>query len=354
MTYYPAEVQLTPLTTVRRERMLPAPGEILVAMGDHVDPQQVVARVNLPGDFRIIPVARLLDLSSAQVKGCMRVKPGEEVKQGQVIAKRGRLFSRVVTSPIDGIVTAVGGGRALIETHVDPFELQAYIPGTVTNVLAPHGLIIETTGAVVQGMWGAGGDGWGVLKCVVERPDQPLQASDIDPSCHGTIVIGGCGLNEAVLEQARELNVRGVVVGGVSPALLAQIERWPCPIVATEGIGELAMAEPIFRLLTTNDGREAAIRGVVQPRWPMIRPEIVIPLPAGAVKPSQNQPRTPLTVGTRVRVVHEPYQSAIGTIKTLPGQPRVIETGARVLGAEVDLGQGTPIFVPLVNLEVLR
>ncbi len=352
MAYYPAEVQVTPLTTVRRERVLPAPGEILVTTGDSVDSHQTVARVDLPGDFRILPVARLLDIASSKVKDCMQVKPGESVERGQVIAKRGRLFSRTVTSPIDGIVTAVGGGRVLIEVQVDPFELRAYIPGQVTNVLAPHGLVIETTGAVIQGMWGAGGDGWGVLKCVVDRPDKALRAHDIDPSCHGTIIVGGASVDEAALKQAQELNVQGVLVGGIPFDLLAQTEEWPFPIVATEGIGEVAMAEPIFRLLTTNDGREAAIRGKVQPRWPMMRPEIVIPLPSGTS--SQRQPGAPLRVGGQVRVVHEPYRSAVGTIKALPDQPRLLETGARVLGAEVDLGQGTPVFVPLVNLEVLR
>jgi len=38
----------------------------------------------------------------------------------------------------------------------------------------------------------------------------------------------------------------------------------------------------------------------------------------------------------------------------LPAHARPIETGARVRGAEVDLGQETTIYVPLANLEILR
>ena len=45
---------------------------------------------------------------------------------------------------------------------------------------------------------------------------------------------------------------------------------------------------------------------------------------------------------------------AVGTIVTLPAQARHTETGGKALGAEVDLGQETPVFIPLANLEVLR
>ncbi|MDY7078940.1 MAG: hypothetical protein SXV54_18660, partial [Chloroflexota bacterium] len=227
--YYPVETQVTPLTNVRRERILPAPGEILVRAGDRVEPMQIVARTNLPGDFRILPVARLLDVATSQTKRYLRVKPGDEVQQGQVVAKRGRLFARSIKSPIDGVVTASGDGRLLIEAQSTPFELYAYINGTVTDVLEPHGLLVETTGAVIQGVWGAGGgssgEGLGVLRCMVKNPDELLQAQAIDPSCHGMILIGGAGLDNTAIEQAQELQVRGIVVGGLSPELISQAEK---------------------------------------------------------------------------------------------------------------------------------
>ena len=116
----------------------------------------------------------------------------------------------------------------------------------------------------------------------------------------------------------------------------------------------MPMSAPVFKLLTTNDGREAAISGRVQPRWGVVRPEIIIPLPADSASPIHVQPGTPLAVGTRVRVVRAPHMGAVGTIVALPGRARFIETGARVRGAEVDLGQEKPIFTPLANLEILR
>jgi len=352
--YYPFETQVTPLTTVRRERLLPAPGDVLARVGDRVDPTQVVARANLPGDFRILLVARLLDAPASKLKRYLRVKLGDEVQRGQVIAKRGRLFAASVKSPIDGVVTASGRGRILIEARPTPFELRAYIHGTVSNVLHRHGVVIETTGAVVQGVWGAGGESFGVLKRMAKSPEERLQAKAIDPSCHGTILVGGAGLSDDVLERAQELQVRGIVVGGLPPELVSHVRELPFPVIATEGVGTVPMSAPVFHLLTTNDGREASISGRTRSRWGIVRPEIVIPLPAETRPPAPTEPGTPLAVGARVRLVRAPYTGAVGTVVALPAHARHVETGARVRGAEVDLGREAPVFVPLANLEVLR
>jgi len=334
--------------------VLPVPGETLVHVGERVEPTQVIARANLPGDFHILPVARLLGVPASQVKRCMRVSLGDDVQQNQVIAARRGLLARSVKSPIDGMMTASGGGRVLIEAQPTLFELRACIHGTVSNVLEHYGAVIETVGAVVQGVWGTGDESSGVLKCVVKSPEKLLRAKAIDPSCHGTILVGGAGLNETAIERAQELQVRGIVTGGLPPELLPLVEELPFPIVVTEGIGTVPMSTPIFHLLTTNDGREASISGQVQPRWGIVRPEVIIPLPAETLPPAETQPGMPLTVGARVRVIRAPYMGAVGTVRALPAHARRIETGTRVHGAEVDLGQGAPIFVPLANLEILR
>ena len=184
--------------------------------------------------------------------------------------------------------------------------------------------------------------------------NEQLETKTIDPSCRGAILIGGNGLSEEALERARELQVRGIVVGGLPPELVSHVEQLPFPTIATEGIGSAPMSAPIFHLLTTNDGREASISGRVQSRRGIVRPEVIIPMPDGTVPPTQTQTGTPLRVGTRVRLVRAPYMGAAGTVVSLPIHARRIETGARVHGAEVDLGREAPVFVPLANLEVLR
>ncbi len=352
--YYPSETQVTPLTNVHHRRMLPAPGEVVVRVADRVEPTQVVAYADIPSDFRIVPAARLLGVPVSRLARCMRVNLGDEIQRGQVIAKRRGPLGRSVKSPIDGTVRARVGGRILIEGQPTTVELRAYVYGTVTNVIAQSGVVIETIGAVIQGVWGSGGDSLGVLKCLVKGPDELLEGKAIDPSCQGSILIGGSGLDETVFERAQGLQLRGIVVGGLAPDLIPHVEESPFPVVVTEGIGTVPMSRPVFRLLTTHEGREASISGRAQSRWDIVRPEIIIPLPTEALPSTQAEPGRPLTVGAQVRIVRTPYMGTVGKVVALPDHARRIGTGARVRGAEVDIGQRAPIFVPLANLEFLR
>jgi hypothetical protein len=189
---------------------------------------------------------------------------------------------------------------------------------------------------------------------VAENPDDLLTADLVDLSHQGMILAGGIAADTAAFEQAQEFQVRGILVGGLLPELLSYVEKLPFPVVVTEGIGAIPMSGPAFDLLQTNDGREASISGRFQIRWPVIRPEIVIPLHAESLPPSQGQPGMPLTVGAQVRIVRAPYTGAAGTVVALPAQRRRIGTGAEVYGAEVTLSEGPSVFVPLTNLEVLR
>ena len=113
------------------------------------------------------------------------------------------------------------------------------------------------------------------------------------------------------------------------------------------------MADPVFELLETNDGREASINGKIETRWGVTKPEVIIALPADTVPPDA-QPGVPLTVGAQVRITRAPYMGLVGVVTDIPDIRESIETGARVRGAEVDLGDEAPVLVPLANLELLR
>ena len=352
--YCSFDTRATPLASVRRERFLPAPGEILVGVHEQVEPEQVVGRTSLSGGFHVLSIARLLQVPSSQTKRYLRVRTGDQVQKGQLVAKRRGLAPRSVKSPIDGSVTAIGRGRMLLETEPRAFELKAYIPGVVTRVLAKHSVVIETTGAVVQGAWGTGSESFGVIKCLTDSPSQPIETDMIDPSCYGAILVGGVGLPKNIFEQAEALQIRGIVIGGLEPEALEHAEESPCPVVVTEGFGAVPMSEPLFRLLQTNAGREAAISGYVRLRWNIVRPEVIIPMPTDVVPPVQVQPGSPLAVGSRVRLTRAPNMGATGRVVDMPSRAHTIGTGARVRGARVDLGEREPVFVPLANLEILR
>jgi hypothetical protein len=353
--YYPTLTRVIPLTTIRRERVLPVDGNVLVRAGAHVEPMSLIARAEVPGRYSILNVAQALRVSPESADTYIRLRPGQAVQAGKMVAGRKLLLGlvpRVVRAPRDGVVAAVGGGRVLLETAGEPVEVRAYVPGTVVTVIPQRGVTVETVGALIQGVWGLGGQAFGVLKVLVDRADQPLLAKAIDVTCHGALLVGGSTIDRDALQQALELQVRGIVIGSLDPTLLGVARNMPFPIVMTEGLGQVSMARPIFRLLRTNDGREAAINGVTQPRWGEIRPEIIIPLPTRSA-PTPPPPNSPLQPAVRVRVTRGPARSRVGTVRSLPKQPIALKIEARVWGATVAFDDGGEQFVPLHNLELL-
>jgi len=344
------------LALIQRERRLPVPGEVMAHQGARVEPTEVVARVHQTQDFRIVDVARGLRVPRAQASRFVKKKVGETVEADEILAERGGFFfGREVRAPTKGVVIVVGNGRVLLEVAPELIEVRAYLSGTVTTVMPGMGVVIEAAGAIAQGTWGCGGEAFGVLRVVAERPDEPLRAKAIDVACHGAIVVGGGGIDATAFEQAQQLQVRGLIAGSMDGELRAKAEAMPFPVILTEGLGRAPMAEPIFTLLHGQTGREASISAETRVRFGVTRPEILIPLPIES-RPSPPPPAgAPLKVGARVRVVRPPYRGAVGVVSAIVPKAQRVESGARLRGAEIDLGgEIGAVFVPYVNLELLR
>lgn len=354
MRVYPPQTVAVRLTAIRRERMLPVPGEVVVQQGARVEPVDVVARADVPAGFRILNVARSLGIPASSAGKTLRVKPGDRVKRGQVVAVRRGLLRRTCRSPIEGIVTGVGGGRLLIEAPPSEVEVRANLYGFVAEVIPQWGVVIQTNGAWIQGIWGNGREGTGILRVLTDEPEALVTVKQIDASCHGMVLVGGRLSDVEVLERAAEIQVRGVVCGSLSPAVLSAAMRVPFPVMTTEGIGEVPMCEPIYNLLSGNAGREAMVDAQFQTRWEVARPEVIVPLPAAPDRERLPDPAIALRLGDRVRAVRSPHKGAVGTVEAFPVW---VETGAgsRLPGARVRVdGREDPLMVPLINLEVLR
>ncbi|NTU64931.1 MAG: hypothetical protein HGB05_16400, partial [Chloroflexi bacterium] len=73
--YYPPETRVLPLTTIRRERVLPMSGKVLVNPGDRVQPAQPVAQAEVSGEVSVVNVAHLLRVAPARAYKYIKVKP---------------------------------------------------------------------------------------------------------------------------------------------------------------------------------------------------------------------------------------------------------------------------------------
>ena len=65
---------------------------------------------------------------------------------------------------------------------------------------------------------------------------------------------------------------------------------------------------------------------------------------------SQPEKPTPVTEGSRVRIIQGQHLGASGTIVNIPAEPQVLATGIIALGANIKF-QNEVVFVPWANLE---
>jgi hypothetical protein len=353
--YYPPQTQVTQLTTITRQRYLPVPGQVLVRVGDRVEPTTPVARSLLPGEYRILDLVGALGVRETEVDKYLVKKIGQQVQKGERIAvRRGLLFPRVCRAPTDGFIAATGVGRVLLETVSPPYEVPAYIRGQVVSLRPNYGVAIETVGALIEGVWGAGGEGTGVIKVLTKRTDEPLSADKLTSEFGGAVIVGGLTADQTALKQAVNIGARGMVLGSLDVGLRELATDLPFPLIVTEGMGRIPMAAPIFDLLKEFDGSKASLSGKTSTQRETTRPEIIIPqLGESALSRRERRP-LPLDVGLTVRIISQPYQGAVGVITDLPYRPQEVDSGARLKVARVDLGDEGVASVPLANLELLR
>ena len=88
-------------------------------------------------------------------------------------------------------------------------------------------------------------------------------------------------------------------------------------------------------------------------RSPHQRPEIIIAV-GGTPNYATIQPAKPLTVGQTVRLTRRPYRQQVGQVIKLYKQAQALETGLYAPGAAVRLADGTVVFVPDANLDIVQ
>jgi hypothetical protein len=338
---------------IRIERILPAPGEILVQRGEQVEALQKIARIPMRGDIQVLNVARILGLDNRDLSRVMVKKRGDRVEAGEILAARQRVLPflhKPCRSPNAGRLVAIAHGWVVIETETNPerepvdqgetVDLLAFVPGQVMDITDQRSVIIETVGTHIIGACGLGGEANGVLQMAVENPTDTLSADDIGMGANHAILVGGAGVSPEALELAREMKVKGIIVGGISSSLHELTPAPPFPIVATEGYGNLPMSPFAFDILKQLEGHEASISGQMGDAWDTSRPEIFIPLPEHQQVDerellSEDIPIEPPPIGHRVRALRRPLLGQVGEIASMPAAPQPLPSGLTLPGAQV-------------------
>ena len=347
-------IHIMPLTTIQRERLLPASGRVVVRMDQKVSPVDVVAETNLGLQHILVDVARLLGISPDKADELIRCKAGDRLTSNQLIAQMPGLISHPVYSPDDGRVVAVGGGQVLMEIGDTIFELRAGLPGTITRVFPDRGVEITSHGTLIQGVWGNDRVDIGLMLPApqLDSPGDILEAGQLDVSLRGAIIIAGHCSDPRALQVAGELPLRGLILGSISPELLPLATKSHFPIVVTDGFGHHPMNAVAYKLLMTNTKREVALNSTSFDRYKGTRPEIFIPLPVSQ-PPPQARDSDIFSNGQQVRIRRNPNIFEVGTLTNLIPGLTDFPSGLSLPAADVLLESGQKVVIPLVNLEVL-
>lgn len=358
-------------SVIRKIRKLPLAGEVVVETGQAVKPDTVVAQTHLPGPVHNVNVANALGVAPEDVPRLMLKQVGDPVGADEWLAQSKGifgLFKSAVKAPVAGTVELISDvtGQVLVREPPVPVRVQAHIQGRVVSVFQGEGVEVETVGALIQGIFGIGGEAHAPLLLIADDPDATITADMITESCRGHILCGGAMITLDALRRLKAVDAVGVVTGGIQYHDVGELlgyqigvavtggEDIGLTVIATEGFGRMRMADRTFDLLKFCQGQHASISGATQIRAGVIRPEVIIP--QDGTDPSDLPEETAhpgLTSGSLVRIIRNPYFGQIGTVCALPEQPQSLPTEASVRVVEVRLTPDVTVIVPRANVELV-
>ena len=359
-------------TKILKERRLPLKGSVSALIGSEVKPDEIIARTDLPGNVQMVNVANLLNVDASDVKQVMLKDIGSKIDKNDLLAETKGLFGFFksnVKSPVAGTVESISDvtGQVVIREAPLPVEIDAYIQGSVDEIIENEGVVIKSQGAFIQGIFGIGGESRGKIKVLASSRDSELTAEMITSDHEGMILVGGNFISLDAYKKALACNVAGVVVGGFNYYDLEEVlgytlgvaitgsEDLVTSLVVTEGYGKIQMGQQTYKLLSKSNGRLASINGATQIRAGVIRPEIIIPISDASKNDHENKAEkvTGMTDGSTVRVIRSPNFGKIGIVKELPPELRKMESETMVRVAIIDI-DGKQFEIPRSNLEVVE
>src|SRR5262249_22311620 len=228
--------------------------------------QTVVARSEVPGILRTVRATDILGIDADELPRALQIRQGDRVTERQGLARSAAffgLFKSECRSPIDGVGELISpvSGHIGIREKPSPIEVAAYIRGNVAEVMEGEGVVVESRGAFIQGIFGVGGERQGVLKMAVGDPGQPITEAEVREEHRGLVLTGGSNISGAALRKAADLGIAGIVVGAIIDRDLIDFlgydigvaitghEAIDITLIITEGFGSIRMADRTFRLL---------------------------------------------------------------------------------------------------------
>ncbi len=337
-------------TNIRRTRLLPAPGRVMVSPGQRVSANDTIAEVpNSTGHF-FLDVRSILKVDTQTAEELIQRKKGERLAKGDILAETGGTFSRVVRVPVDCQITEINAGVVIMETRGESVMIKAGLPGFVKDLQGDLGVIIESGGALVQGVWGNNKTDEGSVVVLCDTADQELTTRQLEASAKGSVAVGGFCASGEVIRLAAEMELRGLILSSINPELLPLIDNLSFPVMLIEGFGKIPMNPAAFAIFHDLEKHDASVHAR---QWDPVsgeRPEVLFPSQNQALQPPEVDE---FAVGQNVHVKLPPFAGEVGTILGLIQGLTNLPNGLRAPAAELRKQNGEKITVPLANLELI-
>lgn len=343
--------QISPAMKVHRNRVLPINGTVTVRRGQKVNEKDIVAEATLPAHHILIDVVQAFGLADPKLAASyIKRNAGEMLGEHDIIAETGGLFSRIIRTPKPGKVISIRDGLVLIETEANSISLNALYPGTIVDVLPDHGVVIETSGAILEAAWGNGLTGSGPIICKTESRTEEIVFSSLEVTARGSVLVGGTCSHPDILAQAAMLPVAGLVLGTM-PAFMRDLAiKQPYPILLLDGFGVTGMNSASWKLLFSLANKECIVNAETITGLMPQKPEIIV---CGPVEDQNSASAKMFTSGQLVRIHADPYVGQTGKIeRILPGTV-TLPNGLKVAAASIIMDNNERKTIPVANLDVI-
>ena len=234
-----ATLRISPNIRIQREQILHGKGKLLVHPGQQIDHGDIIAEEITGTDFLLLDISQGLGIQKQRISQFIHCERGSIVENGDILAGPVGISKRVVRSPIDGQIALIHEGKVLLRTGNQFRPVHAVYPGKILKLIDQRGVVIESSGTLVEGVWGSGNTASGKFHFLEENSINELDDIRQDQLLAGSIVCVANWIDSGIIQKLYDQGIYGLLLPGIEPALVTSVSSLEIPVLVLIGFGEL-------------------------------------------------------------------------------------------------------------------
>jgi len=305
-------------------------------------------------EFIESPKITLLDLKQGlgsmadRIEGTLNLEIGDRVEAGDLLAGPVGLTRRVIRSQINANVVQIQHHKIVLEEDAPPTILRTLYPGSIVRLIDTRGVVIEATGAIVQGIWGNGRNATARLHIVEPETDPSDWSAGLEDQEKDLVLYMHACMEYGCLQKLSQMNLSGLILDYLATELIPATSTIQFPILVTSGFKDRGIPSKIFDILSSHHGAQVILNARTWDPLSYLRPEVFIP----TSKQDQPEPEIQsllLIPGTQVLIINGPDNGKRGVFEGIQGE--IIRSNYQLVEmGNVRLHNDEIRSIPLLNL----